>query len=124
MAADPWDGLADLAKLAASRWTLARSSSSASTKAWRHAGRTGKTWPLPAAYWLWRWCNDDRPEVPQHWRVSAICLSHAYGTAELLEGIVDRTHELAIDSEREDVASEVRDLIARFGLQSRISRRE
>jgi len=33
MAADPWDGLADLAKLAASRWTLARSSSSASTKA-------------------------------------------------------------------------------------------
>ena len=32
MAADPWVGLADLAKLAASRWTLARSSSSASTR--------------------------------------------------------------------------------------------
>jgi DNA-binding transcriptional regulator YiaG len=48
--------------------------------------------------------------------LEAIRLSHPYGTAELLEGVVTRARELAIDSEREEVASEVRDLVARSGL--------
>jgi predicted XRE-type DNA-binding protein len=39
----------------------------------------------------------------------------AYGTADLLEGVA-RARELAIDSERQEVASEVRDLVARAGL--------
>ena len=48
--------------------------------------------------------------------LEAIRLSHPYGTAELLEGVVTRARELAIDSEREEVASEVRDIVARSGL--------
>ena len=48
--------------------------------------------------------------------LEAIRLSHPYRTAELLEGVVARARELAIDSEREEVASEVRDLAARSGL--------
>jgi hypothetical protein len=48
--------------------------------------------------------------------LEAIGLSHPYGTAELLEGVVARARELAIDSEREEVASEVRDLVVRSGL--------
>jgi hypothetical protein len=50
--------------------------------------------------------------------LEAIRLSHPYGTAELLEGVVTRARELAIDSEREGVASEVRDLVARSGLSN------
>ena len=52
--------------------------------------------------------------------LEAIRLSHPYGTAELLEGVVARARELAIDSEREEVASEVRDLVAR----SRLSKQD
>jgi hypothetical protein len=48
--------------------------------------------------------------------LEAIRLSRPYGTAELLEGVVARARKLAADSEREDVASEVRDLVARSGL--------
>ena len=48
--------------------------------------------------------------------LEAVRLSRPYGTAELLEGVVARARKLAADSEREDVASEVRDLVARSGL--------
>ena len=50
--------------------------------------------------------------------LEAIRLSHPYGTTELLEGVVTRARELAIDSEREEVASEVRHLVARSGLST------
>jgi len=50
--------------------------------------------------------------------LEAIRLSHPYGTAKLLEGVVTRARELAIDSEREEVASEVRDLVVRSGLST------
>jgi DNA-binding transcriptional regulator YiaG len=48
--------------------------------------------------------------------LEAVHLSHPYGTAELLEGVVARARKQAADSERADVASEVRDLVARSGL--------
>ena len=48
--------------------------------------------------------------------LEAVRLSHPYGTAELLEGVVHRARELAADSERENVASEVRSLVGRSGL--------
>jgi DNA-binding transcriptional regulator YiaG len=48
--------------------------------------------------------------------LDAVRLSHPYGTTELLEGVIERARKLAADSEREDVASEVRDLLARSGL--------
>ena len=48
--------------------------------------------------------------------LEAIRLSRPYGTAELLEGVVSRARKLAADSEREDVASEVRELAGRSGL--------
>jgi DNA-binding transcriptional regulator YiaG len=48
--------------------------------------------------------------------LEAVRLSRPYGTAELLEGVVHRARKLATDSEREDVASEVRSLVGRSGL--------
>jgi DNA-binding transcriptional regulator YiaG len=48
--------------------------------------------------------------------LEAVRLSHPYGTAELLEAVVAKARKQAIDSERENVASEVRDLVARSGL--------
>ena len=48
--------------------------------------------------------------------LEAIRLSRPYGTAELLEGAVARARKLAADSEREDVATEVRQLVGRSGL--------
>jgi transcriptional regulator with XRE-family HTH domain len=48
--------------------------------------------------------------------LEAVRLSCPYGTAELLEGVVHRARKLAADSEREDVASEVRSLVGRSGL--------
>src|ERR1700676_3329324 len=48
--------------------------------------------------------------------LEAIRLSRPYGTAELLEGEISRARTQAADSEREDVASEVRNLIGRSGL--------
>ncbi len=43
--------------------------------------------------------------------LEAIHLSHPYGTAELLEGVIDRARQMAIGSERGEVASEVRRLV-------------
>jgi DNA-binding transcriptional regulator YiaG len=48
--------------------------------------------------------------------LEAIRLSRPYGTAELLEGVVARARKLAADSERDDVASDVRNLVGRSGL--------
>jgi DNA-binding transcriptional regulator YiaG len=48
--------------------------------------------------------------------LEAVRLSRPYGTAELLEGVVHRARKLAADSEREDVASEVRSLVGKSGL--------
>jgi DNA-binding transcriptional regulator YiaG len=48
--------------------------------------------------------------------LEAIRLSRPYGTAELLERVVADARKLAADSEREEVASEVRDLVTRSGL--------
>ena len=48
--------------------------------------------------------------------LQAIRLSRPYGTTELLEGVVERARILAADSERQDVASEVRNLVGRSGL--------
>ncbi len=50
--------------------------------------------------------------------LEAIRLSRPYGTADLLEGVVERARKLAADSEREDVASEVRNLVGRSGLST------
>jgi Helix-turn-helix len=47
--------------------------------------------------------------------LEAVRLCHPYGTAELLEGVVSRARQLAADSERADVAAEVRDLVGRSG---------
>jgi transcriptional regulator with XRE-family HTH domain len=46
----------------------------------------------------------------------AVRLSRPYGTTELLERVVLQAREQAIESEREDVASEVRGLVVRSGL--------
>ena len=48
--------------------------------------------------------------------LEAVHLSHPYGTTELLEAVVARARQLAISSERENVAAEVRDLVGRSGL--------
>ena len=48
--------------------------------------------------------------------LEAVHLSHPYGTTELLEAVVARARQLAIDSERDNVASAVRDLVGRSGL--------
>ena len=48
--------------------------------------------------------------------LEAIRLSDPYGTAKLLQGVVERARKLATDSEREDVAAEVRNLVGRSGL--------
>ena len=52
--------------------------------------------------------------------LEAVHLSRPYGTAELLEGVVGRARKLAADSEREDVAAEVRELVGR----SRLSKQD
>ena len=48
--------------------------------------------------------------------LEAVHLSHPYGTTELLEAVVARARQLAISSERDNVAAEVRDLVGRSGL--------
>ena len=48
--------------------------------------------------------------------LEAVRLSRPYGTTELLEAVVARARRLAMDSERDTVASEVRDLVGRSGL--------
>ncbi len=51
-----------------------------------------------------------------HQVLEAVRLSRPYGTTELLEGVVARARRLATESERADVASEVRALVARSGV--------
>ena len=51
--------------------------------------------------------------------LEAVHLSHPYGTTELLEAVVARARQLAVGSERDNVASEVRDLVGRSGLSKR-----
>jgi DNA-binding transcriptional regulator YiaG len=48
--------------------------------------------------------------------LEAVQLSRPYGTAELLEEVVGRARELALDSERVEVASEVKRLLSDSGL--------
>jgi DNA-binding transcriptional regulator YiaG len=48
--------------------------------------------------------------------LAAINLSHPYGTTEILESVVGRARKLAVDSEREEVAAEVRGLVGSSGL--------
>jgi DNA-binding transcriptional regulator YiaG len=48
--------------------------------------------------------------------LQAVQLSRPYGTAELLEGVVSRARQLAAESERAEVAAEVRSLVSRSGL--------
>jgi DNA-binding transcriptional regulator YiaG len=48
--------------------------------------------------------------------LEAVRLSRPYGTTELLEAVVAQARRLATDSERDTVASEVRDLVGRSGL--------
>jgi len=48
--------------------------------------------------------------------LEAIQISRPYGTAELLEGVVGRARKLAADSERAEVAAEVRKLVSDSGL--------
>ncbi len=48
--------------------------------------------------------------------LEAVHLSRPYGTAELLEGVVNRAREVAAASERDEVAKEVRALVRASGL--------
>jgi DNA-binding transcriptional regulator YiaG len=48
--------------------------------------------------------------------LEAIRLSRPYGTAELLEGVIDGARRHSADEEREEVAAEIRELVARSGL--------
>jgi DNA-binding transcriptional regulator YiaG len=48
--------------------------------------------------------------------LEAVQLSRPYGTAELLEGAVARARKLAADSDREQVACEIRELVRCSGL--------
>jgi len=51
-----------------------------------------------------------------HQVLEAVHLAHPYGTTELLEGVVAHARQLATESERADVASEVRTLVASSGM--------
>jgi DNA-binding transcriptional regulator YiaG len=48
--------------------------------------------------------------------LEAVRLSRPYGTTELLEGVVKRARDMAADSERAEVATEVRSLVSASGL--------
>jgi DNA-binding transcriptional regulator YiaG len=48
--------------------------------------------------------------------LEAIELSRQYGTSELLSAVIDQARQDAAATEREQVASEIRDLVARSGL--------
>ena len=50
--------------------------------------------------------------------LEAINLSHPYGTVELLGGVISQARKLAADSERQDVAAEVRELVGRSRLST------
>jgi DNA-binding transcriptional regulator YiaG len=48
--------------------------------------------------------------------LEAVQLSRPYGTAELLEAVVDRARKQAAESERREVSAEVRKLVGESGL--------
>jgi DNA-binding transcriptional regulator YiaG len=48
--------------------------------------------------------------------MEAVEMSRPYGTSDLLTTVIDRARLDAADSEREQVAGEIRDLVARSGL--------
>ncbi len=48
--------------------------------------------------------------------LEAIALCRPYGTSELLRSVIDRARQESADAEREQVAGEIRDLVARSGL--------
>jgi predicted XRE-type DNA-binding protein len=48
--------------------------------------------------------------------LEAVEMSRPYGTSELLTTVIERARQDASDAEREQVAAEIRDLIARSGL--------
>jgi len=48
--------------------------------------------------------------------MEAITLTRPYGTTELMQGVVSRTRLQAADSERGEVASEIRELVDESGL--------
>jgi DNA-binding transcriptional regulator YiaG len=48
--------------------------------------------------------------------LEAVELSRPYGTTELLTTVIERARQDAADAEREQVAGEIRDLVARSGL--------
>lgn len=50
--------------------------------------------------------------------LEAIEISRPYGTSELLTTVIERARRDAADAEREQVASEIRDLVARSGLST------
>ena len=51
--------------------------------------------------------------------LEAVHLARPYGTAQLLEGVVERARKRAADSERAEVAAEVRRLVSESGLSQR-----
>jgi DNA-binding transcriptional regulator YiaG len=48
--------------------------------------------------------------------LEAVEISRAYGIGELLTTVIERARQEAADAEREQVAGEIRDLVARSGL--------
>jgi DNA-binding transcriptional regulator YiaG len=48
--------------------------------------------------------------------LEAVEISRPYGTGELLTAVVERARQEAADAEREQVAGEIRDLVAQSGL--------
>jgi predicted transcriptional regulator len=48
--------------------------------------------------------------------LEAVEMSRPYGTTELLMTVIDRARQEAADAEREQVAGEIRELVARSGL--------
>jgi DNA-binding transcriptional regulator YiaG len=48
--------------------------------------------------------------------LEAVELSRPYGTSELLTTVIERARQEAAEAEREQVAGEIRDLVARSGL--------
>jgi hypothetical protein len=48
--------------------------------------------------------------------LEAVEISRPYGTSELLTAVIERARQDTADAEREQVAGEVRDLVARSGL--------
>lgn len=48
--------------------------------------------------------------------LEAVSISHPYGTTELLQGVISRARREAADSERDQVAAEIRGLVGDSGL--------